>query len=227
MKSARLIVAVILLLLITFQPGWPQSSTPNAGSMKWEPDIKAFEDGDRVHPPPPGGVLFVGSSSIRLWTTLAEDFPQAPTIRRGFGGCELADVLFYADQIILPYKPRTVCVYAGDNDLANGKEPEQVLESLKQLVKKIHESLPDTKFVYIAIKPSPSRWHLVEKIRLVNEGAKNLSLPDGKVSFADIFTPMLGGDGTPRKELFVEDNLHLNQQGYALWRDILKPFIEQ
>jgi hypothetical protein len=217
---------IVLLLLSSLVPGWGQPSTTDAGSAKWEPDIQAFEEGDRVQSPPSKGVLFVGSSSIRLWETLAEDFPQAPVIRRGFGGCEMADVLFYADRIILRYRPRLVFVYAGDNDLANKKTPDQVLNDLKQLVTKVHEALPETRIIFIAVKPSPSRWNLVEKVRAVNEGAKKLTMEDGKFFFADTFTPMLGEDGTPRKELFKEDMLHLNRQGYFLWREILKPFVD-
>ncbi len=226
MKSTRIFVVAIILLL-TLPTGWAEPSIREAGSKKWESDIKAFEESDRAQPPQPGGVLFVGSSSIRMWKSLAEDFPEDRPINRGFGGCEMADVLFYADRIILPYRPRKIFVYAGDNDLANGKTPEQVLVDFKLLTNKIHQALPETRIVFIAVKPSPSRWNLVEKVRAVNEGAKNLSTTDGKISFADIFTPMLGTDGTPRKELFLEDNLHLNSQGYALWKDVLKPFVDQ
>lgn len=225
--NTRIVSILSLLVSLPLACAWAQTPAPQPGPAKWESDIKVFEESDRAQPPQPGGVLFVGSSSIRMWNTLAEDFPEVPTIRRGFGGCEIADVLFYADRIILPYKPRLIFVYAGDNDLANGRTPEQVLNDLKQLVKKIHEVLPDTRVVYIAIKPSPSRWNLVEKIRMVNEGARKLSLTDGKVSFGDISTPMLGEDGSPRKELFLEDMLHLNKQGYALWRDILNPLVDR
>ena len=226
MNSNR-IPLIVLLFLFSLPPGWGQFSTPGASSAKWESDIKAFEESDRAQPPQPDGVLFVGSSSIRMWKSLAEDFPGVRPINRGFGGCEMADVLFYADRIILPYRPRQIFVYAGDNDLANGKTPEQVLEDFQLLFKRIHESLPKTRVVFIAVKPSPSRWNLADRVRAVNEGAKNLSDADERISYADIFTPMLGTDGAPRKELFLDDNLHLNQQGYALWRDILKPFCDQ
>lgn len=221
--SASLITLIGVLPLVT---AWAQNSGQDNGPAKWESDIKAFEESDRNHPPQPGGVVFAGSSSIRMWETLSEDFPEVAPLRRGFGGCEMADVLFYADRIILPYKPRLVCVYAGDNDLANKKTPEQVLNDLRQLVKKIHEALPETRVVYIAIKPSPARSRLIDKAREVNEGAKMLATEDALFAFGDIFTPMLGADGKPRKELFLEDMLHLNRQGYDLWRETLKPLVK-
>ncbi len=222
----RMVFTISLLISFPLVPSWAQEPTSQSGPAKWEEDIKAFEESDQQQAPEPGGILFVGSSSIRMWETLARDFPQVPIIRRGFGGCEMADVLFYADRIIHPYKPRLVFIYAGDNDLANKKTPDQVINDLNLLVKKIHEALPETRVVYIAIKPSPARSRLIDKAREVNEGAKKLAAQDEKFTFADIFTPMLGADGMPRKELFLEDMLHLNRQGYDLWREILTPLMK-
>ena len=160
-----------------------------------------------------------------MWETLQEDFPGLQVINRGFGGSELSDAVHFADRIILPYKPRIIIVYAGDNDLANGKAPEQILADYRRLVDLVHESLPKTRIGYISIKPSLARWNLVSKIRKANALIRDYSAHDSLLSFIDIFTPMLGKDGTPRKELFAPDGLHLNATGYVLWTNAVRPFL--
>jgi lysophospholipase L1-like esterase len=193
----------------------------------WESDIQAFEKMDRESPPKPGGVLFVGSSSIRMWDTLAQDFPEVPVIRRGFGGSAMSDVVRFADRIIIPYKPRLIVVYAGDNDINDGTTPERVLDDYRALVGKVRERLPRTRVAFISIKPSLARWKLVEPMRKANELVREFSAPDSLLTYIDVFTPMLGADGTPRKELFLEDGLHLTAEGYAVWRDVVAPYIEE
>lgn len=193
----------------------------------WEADIQAFEQMDRESPPAPGGVLFVGSSSIRMWDTLAQDFPGVPVIRRGFGGSAMADVARFADRIVIPYKPRLIVVYAGDNDINDGKTPEQVLADYRALVGKVREKLPQTRLAFISIKPSIARWKRVEPMRKANELVREYSAPDSLLTYIDIFTPMLGEDGLPRKDLFLEDGLHLNTRGYALWKSVVATFIEE
>ena len=204
-------------------------AAPGEEPSPFEAEIKAFEAADREKPPPEGAVLFVGSSSIRLWATLAEDFPGVRAINRGFGGSQVADSTRFADRIVLPYKPRQVVLYAGDNDIAAGKTPEQVLADFKAFVDKVHRALPEAKITYIAIKPSTARWHLVEQIREANRLIKALcDRPEDegdRLAFADVFTPMLGDDGMPRKELLVEDGLHLSREGYRLWAEVLRPLV--
>ena len=198
-----------------------------APSERWENDIRAFETADRETPPPEGAVLFVGSSSIRMWETLEADFPGVPVIRRGFGGSEIADATHFADRIILPYRPRTVVVYAGDNDLAAGKTPERVFADYRALVDTIHAHLPETKVVYIAVKPSVARWNLAPQIREANTLIREHASHDPRLAFVDVFTPMLGADGTPRPDLLAEDGLHLSPPGYALWRELVAPFVTE
>jgi lysophospholipase L1-like esterase len=200
--------------------GWSQ---PEPG--KWEKEIAAFEAMDKTNPPPPNAILFVGSSIIRLWKTLARDFPEFPVINRGFGGSEMADSLRFAARIVLPYRPRQVVVYAGDNDLANGKTPEQVSEDYREFVRKVRDHLPRTRLAYIAIKPSPSRWKLAEKARTANRLIAQFSATDDHLAFIDIFTPMLNGEKQPREELFLSDKLHLNAEGYQLWTDTIRPHL--
>lgn len=193
------------------------SATPD----KW---IKAIDDltrDDPDHPPAPGGVVFVGSSSIVYWKDVAKDFPGIGAINRGFGGSELADSVFYADRIVIPYRPSAVVLYAGDNDLAAGKSPEMVIADFQAFVAKVHGALPDARIVYIAIKPSPSRWVLRDKIMQVNHAVADACSRAAYLRFVDIYTPMLNANGEPRPELFREDKLHMNEAGYALWRPLV------
>lgn len=191
---------------------------------RWEKDIKAFEDQDRKAPPRTGGNVFVGSSSIRMWK-LDASFPKHTVINRGFGGSQLGDSARYAERIVTPCKPRVVVVYAGDNDLNAGKTPETVFADYRILRNKIHAALPETKIVFISIKPSPSRWKLREKAleanRLIRE---EIERGKGQV-FVDVWTPMLGEDGMPRAELFVKDQLHMNETGYEIWNKLVEPHL--
>lgn len=198
-----------------------------AAAARWEPDILAFEAADRAARPAPGGVVFVGSSSIRLWETLAEDFDGIPVVNRGFGGSEMADALHFADRIILPYRPRMVVVYAGDNDLWSGKTPERVFGDFRALVQEIHARLPETRVGFIAVKPSVARWSIADRVRQTNGLVQRYAEAEPLVDYIDIFTPMLGADGTPRPDLFIEDGLHLNARGYELWESVVEPVVRR
>lgn len=192
-----------------------------AAPERWAAEIDALTRNDRDQPPPRGGVVFVGSSSIVGWKTLAADFPDFRVIQRGFGGSELADSVHYAERVVLPYEPRAVVLYAGDNDLANGKSPEAILEDFRAFHRKLHAALPATRIVYIAIKPSASRWKLRDQMIATNRLIADECSRDPRLRFVDVFTPMLNAHGEPRAELFVEDQLHLNAAGYALWTPLV------
>lgn len=197
-----------------------------ADPVKWEPDIVRFEQRDAMAKPATSGILFVGSSSIRMWDT--ERFlPGLGVINRGFGGSQLEDAIHFADRIVLPYEPRTIALYAGDNDIAQGKSPQQVYDDYRKFVEIVHAKLPRTRIVYIAIKPSIARWKLVEPMREANRLIGEHAAKDERLSFADIDAPMLGADGKPRADLLVDDGLHLNDAGYALWSSIVRPLITQ
>jgi len=221
--------ALLLLLVCLLATRWcPASgSEANAGSAKWEAAIAAFESADKTNPPPRDAVLFVGSSSIRLWKTLAQDFPEWKVINRGFGGSEIADSVAFADRIVLPYRPKTIVLYAGDNDIAGGKSPEQVFADFKAFVQRTRPALPKTKISFISIKPSRARWRLAEKIQAANQMIRNFCGQNDSLIYIDVFNPMLGADGRPRAELFVEDQLHMNPKGYALWSGIIRPCLEK
>ncbi|MBV9926793.1 MAG: hypothetical protein JOZ96_17370 [Acidobacteria bacterium] len=214
-------------LMLALAAAWPavvaaQSPSP---ANQWEPEIRKFEEADRLNPPPEGAVLFIGSSSIRLWQTLAEDFPGSKVINRGFGGSQLADSVLYAERIVVPYRPRMVVLYAGDNDLADGKTPQQVFEDYKAFVSRVRQKLPRTKIAFLSIKPSPARAALLPKVREANELVKAYASRGKRLIYIDVFTPMLGGEGMPRPELFGPDKLHMNQEGYRLWKAVVAPYL--
>jgi lysophospholipase L1-like esterase len=192
---------------------------------KWESAIAAFEKQDVAAPPSKGAVLFVGSSSIRLWK-LADSFGQLDVINRGFGGSHLADSVHFLDRLVLKHEPRTVVLYAGDNDIASGKTPERVAGDFQAFAKSLHAKLPKTRVVYICIKPSIKRWALVDKIRAANKLIADACAQDERLTYLDVFPPMLGDDGRPRPELFVEDGLHLSAKGYAVWTELLTPHLK-
>ena len=199
------------------------SSEYLAAKARWHNELAAFSRADQQQFPPPGGVVFVGSSTVRMWKSLAQDFRQVPGIivNRGFGGSTLADCSLFARDLVVRYKPRQVLVYAGDNDLAEGRTPLQVLESFARFANTVRAELPNTRVSFISVKPSPSREHLLPLVRETNNviAAYLNRLPDSE--YIDIFTPMLGADGRPRPELFRGDRLHMTDEGYRLWQSVI------
>ena len=202
-------ICICIWILVT-------ATVASAVEGRWESAIRRFEMRDKQNPPAQGQVLMLGSSSIRGWDN-RKWFPDVVTLNRGFGGSQIADSLQYADRIVLPYRPRLIVFYAGDNDVAAKKTPQRVFDDYKALVDKVARALPRTRWLYVAIKPSLSRWHLWPKMREANELIEAYCRGDERLTFVDIGKPMLGPDGRPRKELFKRDGLHLNEAGYELW----------
>lgn len=199
----------------------PMARVIPSPQVRWQSSMAAFAASDRERAPLNDSVLFVGSSTIRMWSHLADDFRTLPVMNRGFGGSTMADCQYFARQLVLQYKPRQVLVYAGDNDLAEGRSPQQVLESFKGFVETVRAEMPNVRISYISIKPSPSRASLMPKIREANVllSAYVRSLPNA--AYIDVFTAMLDANGAPRTELFGPDRLHMNDSGYALWTAIV------
>ncbi len=225
LTSVKRPVLLRLLLRLTLSAAL---LTPFASAAPdfWLKEIEALTANDAAQPPAPGGVVFVGSSSIRLWQTLAQDFPDIATINRGFGGSELADSVFYLDRIVLPYQPRLVVLFAGTNDLNNGKTPETVAADFKAFRTKLHTALPEAKLLYISITLAPSRAKIHDQMRTANQLISTDCATDPRCTFVDINTPMAEDKATPGPELFVEDQLHLNAAGYAIWAKVLAPHLK-
>lgn len=226
-NNKRMIRKWLWLMTLCFVvcAAFAQPQTSPAPVNKWEEAIRKFEEADRQSPPAKGAVLFIGSSSIQMWKNLAEDFPPVAVINRGFGGSEIADSTYYVDRIVAPYQPRMVVLYAGDNDLASGKTPQKVFEDYKGFVNRVKARLPKAKIAFISIKPSLARASLMPKMRAANELIRTYAANDKHLAYIEVFTPMLGQDGMPRPELFGPDGLHMNKQGYSLWRGVIAPFI--
>ena len=220
---ALLLIALVLAAFGRVSP--TGRAEEKADFSRWEKDIAAFERRDRDKPPPKNAVLFVGSSSIRLWD-LPKSFAGVEVINRGFGGSHLADVVHFAPRIVLPYDPRLIVLYAGDNDIAAGKTPERVHADFQAFDRTVHKKWPKIRIVYIAIKPSILRWPLIDKIRKANSLIEAECKKSDGLVYLDVVAPMLGKDGKPRPELFRDDGLHPNEKGYALWAELLKPHLE-
>jgi lysophospholipase L1-like esterase len=202
----------------------PPNSLATHNSDRWEKDIAAFAAQDATNPPPRDGIIFLGSSSIRLWKTLAQDFPGLPVVNRGFGGSQLADSVNFADRLVTAHQPRQVVIYAGGNDLNAGKSPEVVFGDFVALVRKLRAAQPRVKIAFISIAPNPARWAQVEKVKRTNALVADYCRRHG-LTFIDVFPLMLGPDGLPKPDIFVADRLHMNARGYALWREAVAPHL--
>lgn len=212
--------AGLALLLFVCAPAlFAADPTP---ALKWEKAIQAFEAADRMNPPPQDAILFIGSSSIRLWKTMAKDFPQHKVINRGFGGSQIADATTYADRIIAPYKPRLIVLGAGGNDIHAGKTAEQVAADFRAFVEKVRELLPDVRIAFFSINPAPARAAEVENVRRANQLIKAYIAYGKNLDYINIFDAFLGPDGQPREDLFVADRLHPNAAGYDIRAELTR-----
>jgi lysophospholipase L1-like esterase len=192
---------------------------------RWEKEIAAFEAADRANPPAKGGVLFIGSSTIRLWKSLAQDFPDHKVLNRGFGGSEIADATHFADRIIFPYEPRQIFLRAGGNDIHVGRLPEEVSADFVEFVRTVHARLPKTEIVFISVSPAPARWGQKDKNLRLNEMIRSSSLHLPHVAYVETYDMTLTADGHARPELFVADKLHFNADGYKLLADRVRPYL--
>ncbi len=200
----------LLLILVTILQ---QPADPFA---KWEKEVAAIEKRLKETPPAKGGVVFAGSSSIRLWD-LKKSFPDLNAVNAGFGGSQIPDSTHFAPRLILPHEPKAVVFYAGDNDLAAKRTPTQLRDDFAAFVKAVHEKLPKAKIHFIPVKPSLKRWELFDRQKEANALVKEFCAKDPRLGYIDIVPVMLGGDGKPIEDLFVKDGLHLSPKGYELW----------
>jgi hypothetical protein len=191
----------------------------------FEDEIAAFEAADRQHAPPDRPIVFVGSSSIRFWSTLAEDMAPLPVLNRGFGGSQLSHVIHFADRTAIHYRPRAIVLYAGDNDLdeRTGKTADDVVADFQTFKDLVHSYVPDTRVYYLSIKPSRMRWARWPEQAKANAAIAALAAADPGLGFIDVATPMLATGEPPARELFRFDGLHLSPRGYALWTSVVRP----
>ncbi len=231
-KALPLVFALAALSLLAACRSAPQpvldggalraDPTPSAD---WSADMARFAAEDAASPPPARPVVFTGSSSVRMWETLAADFPGVPVLNRGFGGSQVRDATWHLEQVALRYRPRQVLIYAGDNDINAGRTPEQVLADVRSFVAALRAELPDVRVGYLAIKPSPSRAEQLGRQQAANALVRDWAAAQEGVDFIDVATPMLDAAGQPRAGLFLDDRLHLNADGYALWRGIVARYL--
>ncbi len=207
-------VAVVVAVSATLQQ-------PEMRFVRWEQEVRGIEKRLAKASPTVGGVLFVGSSSIRLWDT-AKAFPDLPTANVGFGGSEVRDCTHFVPRLVTPHKPKTIVFYAGDNDTANGRTAEQVRDDFAAFVTAVRKPLPDCRVLFVAIKPSPKRWKLFDVQTKANSLVKAWAASQTAVGVIDVVTPALGADGKPKPELFVKDELHLSAAGYEIWKAAVK-----
>jgi lysophospholipase L1-like esterase len=215
-----------ILALLLFATAGYAADTPNfAKPSKWEKDIAAFEAADRTNPPPQNAILFIGSSGIRLWKTLAKDFPDHRVINRGFGGSQIADSTRFAGRIIFPYKPKMIVLRAGSNDLWAKKSPEQVITDFKAFVAKVHEKLPATEIVFVSMNPTIARWRQHNKELAVNAGIAAFAKETARVKYIETHDHYLGPDGQPRADLLHTDKLHFSPEGYKILTSLIRPYL--
>ena len=191
---------------------------------RFEKELAAFDETDRTNPPAKGQIVFAGSSTMVNWDP-AKYFPDLKILNRALWGSALSDTARNVERLVVPYEPRVVVVYAGDNDLDGGLISEQVAVEFERLVKAVHARLPQTRIVFIGIKPSPQRWITIDRMRMANAMIRAICERDDRVAFVDVDGPMLGWDEKPRRELYQPDGLHLSDQGYQLWTILLRPFL--
>jgi hypothetical protein len=197
----------------------------NHNFSRWEPEISAYEKMDATNPPAKGGFVFTGSSTIRFWKTLAQDFPGQPVLNRGFGGSELCDATHFADRIIFPCAPRKIFLRAGGNDIANGKSPEQVFADFQEFVAVVRAQLPAAEIYFISWSPSGLRWKQHEQEKALNTMVADFVRGKAHLHYIETYDLPLGADGLPRPELFVADRLHFSPAGYHLLAGRVRPFV--
>lgn len=197
-----------------------------SGPERWEKSIAAFEQKIKDGSTKPGSVLFIGSSSIRMWK-LQDSFPGKGYVNHGFGGSMISDSIHYFDRAVKPVAPPVILFYAGDNDVAKGKSAEVVHADFRKFVGLMKKAFgKKTRLGFIAIKPSLSRWKLAGEMQKANNLIKADCERDELLSFIDVWTPMIGEDGKPKADLFLKDGLHMNLKGYKIWNKAVAPVLK-
>jgi lysophospholipase L1-like esterase len=224
---AALLVTLGLIALARFV-----AKLISADPAIWERVIRKFEKEDRRSPPPKGVIVFTGSSSIRFWKSLKEDMAPLPVVNRGFGGSQIHQVTHYADRIVLPYKPKAIVFYAGENDMAGvffskKKSADEVCEAYQKFCEKIHAALPEVPIYFISIKPPKRRLKFWTAMQAANQLVREYCASNEQLRYIDIVPAMLDADGKPRRDVFKWDGIHLNENGYAIWTSVVRPILAE
>jgi lysophospholipase L1-like esterase len=207
---------LVLLLLV---------SSSVMGQYAFENEIRNYEKQDSISLPKKGQILFIGSSSFRIWKSFAADLAGIDAINRGFGGSTMTDALYYFDRMVVKYAPRTVVVYEGDNDLAKGKSLEDLAKEYEAFSNRLKMALPKTKLVYLAVRPSLARIAIVDKQKEFNLWLENYCKSQKGRFYLDMHSPFYLADGTLMPDIFVADRLHLNEKGYQIFSAKIREFI--
>jgi len=226
-RIIRTITASISLIFLTsliFNCGPTPAAAPEVvvDPLRFSEVVEGYKYADSLNKPSPNSVLFVGSSSIHGWKSLVSDFPEVNALNRGMGGSHMSDLIYYMEDIVFAYHPNAILIYEGDNDIASGKTPAKVLADYNIFISKVLDKWPTKPIFFISIKPSLARIQHMENMAKANALIKARTEELDNLYYIDVFTPMLGEDGTPRKDIFGHDGLHMNEVGYALWTEVIK-----
>ena len=223
--SVQAFFAAFCVALLRTTTGAADTNQPH--HVRWESAIAEFEATDKTNPPPPNAIEFIGSSSIRRWTNAPAQFPGHQIFNRGFGGSHLGDSTAFVERIVLPYRPKLVVLYAGDNDISAGLSSEKVFADFREFVRKIHAALPDTRIAFISIKACPAREKYLKPVEATNKLIRNYIRKDKKLLYIDVFRASFTGKDKLRTDIYMADGLHPNEAGYELWAGIVKPILDQ
>lgn len=216
---------LIVLLSLGFVFSLKAQQDPDP--LRFSQQIHEYDSLDKASPPEKNGTIFIGSSSMRMWKDAEKQYKKYNVINRGFGGSQASDANYYFDQLVKKYEPSKILYYEGDNDVAAGKSAEIILEDFKEFVGRVESNFPEAKIGFISIKPSPKRWELVDQMREANTLIKSYCDQKENLTYIDVFTPMLGENGRPMPELFLQDSLHMTKNGYKIWDKAVQPFLKE
>jgi lysophospholipase L1-like esterase len=206
---------------------WPRSAAAQQtpGGNRFENNVRAYEAADRTTPPPQGAILLAGDSQFYRWKTLPEDLPDYTVVNRGIDSFQTSDLVYFADRIVIPYKPRLIVLHVGGNDVHNGRTPEQILADFTTFVAKVRAALPAVPIAFSSITPGPGRWDEAPQRKQANLTIKNYIATQENLMFIDLWDAMLTPDGQPREDIWVADRIHPNQEGYRIRVRIMRPML--
>lgn len=223
MRFLKYAPCITLLFLLPFFASDP-TSVHQTKPPFWN-EIQQFKKQDSINFPPANGVLFVGSSSFRMWEDLETVYKEYDVINRGFGGSNLLEAKYYAEQIIFPYRPRQIVIYSGENDIAGNVDAQQTLKRFVDLFETIRLKLPMVPIAFVSIKPSPSRMKFMPVMKESNQLIKTYLQKHKNTGYIDVFSLMLDDQGKPKADIFIGDRLHMNKKGYLIWQKAIEPYL--